>query len=214
MIKQKNVLGAVAAIVASLAPQLALAESDVNNAGGAGATATARLDFQITIPKVLFLQVGTGTVQKDNSTVDLIDFSVPAANLGDDTDVSATAGSGDLGNGAVRVRVMGNGGDVQLTATTSGALSNGTESIPWSEIKVASTAPGAPATGYSAAVIPHPAIPSTGTGAPSTVSSTKGVIRQEGVWTYTYDNAGVYAAGTYGGVNKNNGRVVYTATLP
>jgi hypothetical protein len=193
-------------------PGVALAESDVNTAAGANITATARLDFQVTIPRVLFLQVGTGTSFADNTAVDRIDFSVPAANLGDGTDVAGTGG--DLTGGAVRVRIFGNNGNIQLTAATGGALSNGTDTLPWSEIKVAATAPGAPATGYLAAAIPHPTIPSSGTGAATTITATNNVIRQEGIWTFSYDNTVAYAAGTYGGTNTNNSRIVYTATLP
>lgn len=205
-------LSLIAAAALLAAPQLALAESDVNTAAGANITATARLDFQVTIPRVLFLQVGTGTSFADNTAVDRIDFTVPAANLGDGTDVAGTGG--DLTGGAVRVRIFGNNGNIQLTAATGGALSNGTDTIPWSEITVASSAPGAAAAGYIATAIPHPTIPSSGTGAATTITATNNVIRQEGIWTFSYDNTVAYAAGTYGGTNTNNSRIVYTATLP
>ncbi len=42
--------------------------------------------------KVLFLQVGTGTLFANNGTIDLIEFVVPAANVGDGNPVAATAG--------------------------------------------------------------------------------------------------------------------------
>jgi hypothetical protein len=39
------------------------------------------------------------------------------------------------------------------------------------------------------------------------------VVNQAAVWTYTYLNDGIVPAGTYGGVNAQNGRVTYTATM-
>ena len=40
------------------------------------------------------------------------------------------------------------------------------------------------------------------------------VIHADAKWTYTYANTGLVPAGTYGGVNVRNGRVLYTATMP
>ena len=51
-----------------------------------------------------------------------ITFNVPAANVGDGTVVNATAGSGNLGNGAVTVRVVGNNGNMTLGATGPATL--------------------------------------------------------------------------------------------
>lgn len=201
--------------------QWASAESDVNTTTPGPTTSTARLDFQIVIPRVLFLQVGTGTSLADNTAVDLLTFTVPAANLGDGTDINGTGGN--LTGGAVTVRVFGNNGNIGLTATTSGALNNGAagDTIPWSEILVTASAPTTPATGYLATAIAHPVIPATGTGATTTITATNKVVRQEGIWTFRYDNTIPYAAGTYGGAGAaspgaglNNGRIVYTASLP
>ena len=107
------------------APLAANAESSFQTGGGA-LNATGRVDFRITIPKVLFLQVGTGTLFANNGAIDLIDFVVPAANVGDGNPVAANAGSGDLGNGTVTAIVRANGGNVTLAAATTGAISNGT----------------------------------------------------------------------------------------
>src|SRR3546814_12911547 len=86
-------------------------------------SASADLDFQIIIPRILFLRVGTGTDFADNGAIDLISFNVPGASLGNGTSVAATATSGDLGNGAVTARVLGNGGNVTLTSTKIGRAS-------------------------------------------------------------------------------------------
>lgn len=217
----KKLAFSLTAVAALLAPQWALAESDVNLAAGPNSTATARLDFQIVIPRVLFLQVGTGTALADNTAIDLLSFAPTAAQLGNGTNVAGTGGN--LTGGAVTVRVFGNNGNVGLTATTNGPLGNGAgDTIPWSEILVTTAAAAVPAAGFLGAAIPHPAIPLTGTGATTTITATNKVVRQEGVWTFAYDNTTMYAAGTYGGAGPaspnntgvNNGRMLYTATLP
>lgn len=202
-----------AALAALLASTWVHAESDVNTAAGPNTSASANVDFQVVIPRVLFLQVGTGTLQADNTTVDQISFTVPVANLGDSTPVAASVGSGDQGNGAVTVRLFGNGGAINLTAASpSGAdlVNAAGDTIPWTEIDVTATA-GTTASGYTGAVIPHPTINSA-TGV--TISATNKVIREVGTWTYAYKNTAAYAEGTYGGTNTQNSRVTYTASMP
>jgi hypothetical protein len=39
-------------------------------------------------------------------------------------------------------------------------------------------------------------------------------VAEDAKWAYTYLNATVPPAGSYGGVNVNNGRVTYTASVP
>lgn len=199
----------------------AFAESNINIASPGPTSATARLDFSIVIPRVLFLQVGTGTNLANNTAIDLLTFTVPAASLGNTIAVAGTGGN--LTNGAVTVKVFGNAGDITLAASTVGALNDGVpaDTIPWSEIAVVSTAPGAASAGYIATAIPHPAIPLSGAGVANTITATNKVVRQEGIWTFSYKNTVAYAAGTYGGAGAaspgaglNNGRIVYTATLP
>lgn len=189
-------------------PFFASAESNFENGSGT-LTANARLDFQIMVPRILYLRVGTGTPVADNSTVDLIAFDVPAANVGDGTPVAATAASGDLGNGAVTARVLGNDGDINFSSTTAGALSNGAgDSISFGAI--ATTV----ASLTSATTLAHPAL-ADGSTTSVTLSPASGkVVNRDARWTYTYSNSAVVAPGTYGGVNTNNGRVTYTATMP
>ena len=203
----KSLTLSVAMIAVGL-PGMASAES--NFVTGTGTlTATARVDFRITIPKILFLQVGTGTMFANNTTINLIDFVVPAANIGNGTAVAATAASGDLGNGVVTAIVRGNNGDITLVATNGGALNNGgTDTIPWSQI---TTTPSA-LTGYATQLTP-PTLANT-TSTPVTLTAVNKVVNQGAQWTYAYANANIVAPGTYGGVNVNNGRVTYTATLP
>jgi hypothetical protein len=196
------------AVMAAGLPGMVSAES--NFVTGTGTlTANARVDFQITIPKILFLQVGTGTLYANNTTVNLIDFVVPAANIGNATPVAATLASGDLGNGVVTAIVRGNNGNINLVATNGGALNNGgTDTIPWSQI---TTTPSALA-GFTTQLTP-PTLANT-TSAPVTLTAVNKIVDQGARWTYAYANANIVAPGTYGGINVNNGRVTYTATLP
>jgi hypothetical protein len=95
----KALIISIAAMAAGL-PGMVSAESNFVTGSGT-LTANANVDFRITIPKILFLQVGTGTMFANNTTINLIDFVVPAANVGNGTPVAATASSGDLNNGVV-----------------------------------------------------------------------------------------------------------------
>lgn len=186
------------AMVAMLATPFAVqAESTV--ATGAGALNTAaRVDFQITIPRFLSLQVGAL-----GASIDLITFTLtPAQAQAPGTPVAGTGGT--PGPGAVTARVVSNGGAVGLVAATGGALSNGAGgTINWSEITTAS----------SNASLPAPVL-TNATSASVTVPATAGVANQTATWTYAYQNSAIVPAGTYGGVNVNNGRVTYTASIP
>lgn len=187
------------------APYVAHAESSVVT--GATPSTTARLDFRVIIPRVLFLAVGTGaagTALTANSTIDQVTFDY-TTNSGA---VGSGAAAGSIVGNVVPVRVVGNNGAISLSATTSGALTNGvaTETIPWSEISVVSD---------QAATFPSPVIPLTGTGAGSSVAISSGtkVTNRTANWTYSYANSAVLPAGTYG-TSVNNGRIIYTATMP
>jgi hypothetical protein len=185
---------------------------------GAGpTTANAHLDFQVIIPRFIFLQVGTGTSFATNPAIDLLKYTVPATNVGDGTVISATSG-GDISAGVVTAKVVGNNftaSPVSFTATTLGALSDGAgDSISWSQFTVAV------ATLTSLTALPHPgsaAAPFTD-GAATSVSLTPvaKVINQDAKWTFKYSNTVIAAAGTYGstGTGNNNGRVTYSVTMP
>lgn len=175
-------------------------------------TATAKVDFQITIPKVLFLRVGTGTDYTTVATVDKITFTptIAESSTGLGTAVDATATSGDLGNGAVTAMVRGNYGDITLKATTLGPLTSDTaETIAWSEIDTISSRLGASTNTQLAAPVL-----ANGASADVTLTAVHKVVAQDAKWTYKYKNTNLVAAGDYGGVNANNSRVTYTATLP
>lgn len=197
----------IAAALLAAIPMMASAESNFQTGAGS-LTATARVDFQVTIPKFLYLRVGTGTDFANNPTINLVSFTVPAASVGNGTPVAASAASGDLGNGVVTARVIGNGGNVTLSSTTLGALNDGgTNTISYSQISTTA----APLT--SATALAAPAL-ADGATTNTTVTATSGVVNRDARWTYAYLNSVTPAAGSYGGVNVNNGRVTYTAVTP
>lgn len=190
-------------------PFAAQAESTFSSGTGSPLTASARVDFTITVPKILFLQVGTGTLFATNPAINLITFNVPAANIGNGTAVAATAGSGDLGNGTVTAKVIGNNGNITFTSTTLGALNDGgTNTISYGQIATAV------ATNTSATALPAPALADGATTTLTLTPASGRVVNQDAKWTYSYLNQNVVAQGTYGGVNTNNGRVTYTASMP
>jgi hypothetical protein len=188
-------------------PMLTHAESNLQTGAGA-LTATARLDFRVTVPKVLFLQVGTGTQLATNAAINLIDFVVPAANIGDGSVIAATAASGDLGSGTVTAKVIGNNGNVTLTSTTVGALGNGAgDTLSFGQIATAA------AVLTSATALAAPALADAATTS-TTVPATGKIVNRDARWTFSFLNTAVVPPGTYGGVNANNSRVTYTASMP
>lgn len=188
------------------APMLANAESTVVT--GVTSTTAARLDFKVIIPRVLFLAVGTGaagTALTANGTIDLATFDYTTNPSAVGTGAAAAVISGNV----VPVRVVGNAGAITLTAATTGPLTTGVagEVLPWSQITaVSSDTPN----------LPSPVIPLTGTGASSNVAVSSGtkITNRTANWTYSYANAAVLAAGTYGGTPALGGRITYTATMP
>ncbi|MFM2398544.1 MAG: hypothetical protein RL341_701 [Pseudomonadota bacterium] len=199
----------LALVAAAAIPGVALAESDITTGAGTPLTASARADFRVTVPKVVYLRVGAGANLADDGTINLIDFVVPAANLGDSSAVAATAASGDLANGVVTARLIGNNGTITFTSTTTGALGNGAgDTISYGQINTAA------AVLTSATALPAPALADGATTSTTVAPAAGKVVNRDARWTYTYLNQAVVAAGTYGGVNTNNGRVTYTASMP
>jgi hypothetical protein len=191
---KKISLAAVVALSAAL-PMAAQAESAVTTGPGSPISASAKVNFQITIPRFVFLQVGTGTLLANLGTVDNIVFAPAVAVVGDSTPVAGTGGN--LTGGAVSVRVIGNAGSMTLAAVgTPNLTSSGGDTIPWTQITVVA-AGGAPA---------HPTVGSGSVALPAT----GGVVNTPlaGQWTYSYANSITPAAGTY------NGQITYTASAP
>lgn len=206
----KNGFLGAALVIAGLAamPTAANAESKFVTGTSTPLTASANLDFTITIPKFVYLRVGTGTAVANNTTVDNLVYTVPAANIGDSSAISGTGG--DLSGGQVTARVMGNNGTIAFSSTTLGAMNNGAgDTISWAQMNVAV------ASNTSATALSHPSLvdgSSTSINLPTTSGSK--VTNLDAKWTFTYKNENIVAAGTYGGVNTQNGRVTYAVSMP
>jgi hypothetical protein len=205
----KSLVGAGALML----PLMTFAESNVQTgAATASPGATAHVDFTIVIPKILYLRVGAGSAYSTGAlssvnSIDLITFTPAAGTVGNGTPVAGTGG--DLTGGVETAAIVSNSGNVTLNATASGALSDGAgDTIPFTQITTAAT------TLSSATQLPAPVLTNgTSSNVVLTAPATK-LIVQDAKWTYSFANAANVPAGTYGGVNVNNGRVVYTATMP
>ena len=208
MVKNRILGIALAVAGISAMPTAANAESKFVTAASGTLAASANLDFTITIPKFVYVRIGTGSNMANSTTIDNLVYTVPAANIGDGTAIAGTGG--DLTGGQVTARVIGNNGTIAFSSQTAGALSNGAgDTISWSQMDVAV------ATNTSATALSHPTLVDGSTTsinlAPT--SGTK-VTNLDAKWTFTYKNQNIVPAGTYGGVNTNNGRVVYAVSMP
>ena len=154
---------------------------------------------------MLYLRVGTGVDRTTVATVDLINFNVPAANVGDASVIAGTGG--DLTGGVVTARVIGNNGTVTLTTATPNQIKNAAgDLISYGQIGLAV------ATLTTATAFTPPAM-TDNTTTSSTIAPTLNVVNRDAKWTFTYLNQNVVSAGTYGGVNTNNSRITYTASI-
>jgi hypothetical protein len=202
----KSLLGA-----AALALPLVASASSTVTTGAAGLTATATVDFQVVIPQFLYLQVGTGSAYTTGTlttvnTTDVITFTLAPGTVGNGTAVAGTGG--DLAGGGEIAAILGNGGSVTLTATETGALSDGNgDSIAYSQI---TTNAAANTAGYATLAAPSLAT----TPSSELVPATGKIVQADAKWTFSYANSVAAPAGTYGGTAANNGTVTYTATMP
>lgn len=183
-------------------PMWAHAES-VLTTGTGSLTATANLDFRVVVPKVLYLRVGTTGA----ANINVLNFNVSSANVGDSTPVAGTGGD-FLGSG-VNAHVRANGTGVTLMATTTGPLTSPTTTSTLSFSEFGTT--------VAANTVTRPtlAAPALTDGGSNTVSvaATGNITDSDATWTFSYLNTALLPHGTYGGA-ANNGRVVYTATMP
>lgn len=202
---QMKKLAAALVSASALFSGAAQAESVLDTA--AAFSAAARHDFRVVIPAFLFFGVGPGatTPMVANAGIGAITFTVPAASVGNATPVAGTGG--DAAASAANVRVIGNNGQVTITATNDGGgngLGTGVVAdgyIPLTQIT----------TTASNAALPAPALTNAG-GTTSLPTVASKVTNQAGTWTYSYLNTVTPGSGTFGGVGR--GRVTYTATMP
>lgn len=194
------VMKALAGAMIAAAPLMVMADS--NTATGSGALSTsASLDFKIVVPKVLFLRVGAA------GSINEINFSLTSTQVATPGTAVTTNTGGDATNG-VNVTVIGNSGNVALTAN---APSSGLQAATAGNSATIAYAQIVPTT--SDATLPHPVFGSGAPGAASTITASTGVVNKSAIWTFAYGNASVVPADTYGGSAKG-GRVVYAAAVP
>jgi len=191
-------------------PLIASAASTVTTGTGT-LTATATVNFTVVVPQYLYLRVGTGSSYTTGAfttvnTTDLITFSPAVGAVGNGTAVAGTGG--DLAGGVETAAVLGNGGNVTLTAAATGPLTDSAgDTIPFTQI---TTAAAANTTTYS--TLAAPALSNTSTS--ETVTATNKVVKADAKWTFSYANSTAVPAGTYGGTTALNGIVTYTASMP
>jgi hypothetical protein len=199
-------------MIAAAAPPLCHAESNLQSGAGSPLTATAHVDFQITIPKILFLRVGTGTGTAAggwaaNGNIDLITWAPASGTVGNGVALAGTGG--DLGGGVETAVVVANQGNVTLSSTTLGKLDDGVgDTISYNQIRTVASQL------TTVQVLAVPALAPNGGTRTVNVPAVAKIVQRDAQWTYTYRNQTTPPPGVYGGVNTNNGRVTYTASIP
>lgn len=174
---------------------------------------SVNLDFTIAIDKFIFFRIGDGNWPTPGGTPSSVAFvltpsipgvpTTPVAGSNTSVDWSGAApGFSIMPSGNVLpVEVRSNAGQVTLRATATTALASGANTIPLSEITIAT----------SDSNLPAPPIPNTGTGAAVNVVATAfaGLVTQRTAnWTLSYANLASRTAGTY------TGQVTFTASSP
>lgn len=198
------------ALIAALAvvSTVAQAESRLSASTGAGnISATAKISVNVTVPRILYLRVGSAGAQQD-----AINFAVGAAGLTGTLPIndSVYAGAVPMGAGTVTVtdtetanaqgtvtaQLWTNTGTAALSCTSTN-IAAGAVSLPKSDFKVLTTG-----------ALAHPGNDLGCGGAPTTVTPASGAGSFTGTWAYSYTPTTLPAAGTYAGV------VTYTAVQP
>lgn len=212
---RKETFARVLLATAAALPLVCSAESNIQTTSGQ--TATAHVDFQITIPKFLFLQVGSGSnyvggVYTGNPAVDQITWNLTTANVGTGP-IAGTGGVPGPNGTELAALVCNSGNSVTFTSTTTGPLTDTTaDTISYANITVAAAA------GSFGQLLNAPAL-ADGATTSIAVPGAGHIVKADAKWTYSYANTvgTVPAGGVYGGggaANTGNGRVVYTATMP
>ncbi len=191
---------------AILGPQFAAAESRWSVGTTNGLSAHADLKLKVVVPKIIILRVGdigskineitwsaigtTATDEVYNGSIPPTTTSVPFAVSDDETDADKEV------DGAVKVQVFGNAGDVTLTSGATTDLSDGGSlSIPITYFSASDTGS-----------LTHPGLVNGST----TLNNTNNIVNLSDTWTYTYNYnvANPPAAGEYTTI------ITYTATIP
>ncbi len=180
-----------AALVMALCVTSAQGASNFATGVSGTLTTSVNLNFSITIPRFVFLRVGSA------ASVNTLAYAPTVTQIVNNTGVLATGGDTGTGNSDVTVQVIGNGGgNVTLTAVTGAAnLVSGGNNMPWTTLTATSP------TGTVTA-------PPFNSGS-TVLTPASGVVNQSGSWRYTWNSGGaIFRSGTY------TGTVTYTVSMP
>lgn len=201
-------LGCIAAVAWSCAAQAGTATTT-----GLGNPASADLNFAINIDKFVFFRLGNSAWPVEDPGVSGIAFNLtPSIPGGPTTPVAVNNAPANWSGGApnfavtpngstLPVEVRSNAGQISLRASVVLPLASGVNTIPFSEITIATSNP----------ALPAPAIPNAGLGNTANVTPTSPdnfVTVRSATWTFSYANLTNRPAGAY------TGQVVFTATSP
>lgn len=168
-------------------------------------------------PKQLFLMVGVGTPAANNTTINTVSVTVPAASVGNGSAVAMTSDSTQSAspyngfavcNPPAQVYIGGSyrqpnsttgAASATLQVTTPANLTSGTDTIPFSQISWTSTA-----NGNATADIPA----GTFNGGTLFLANIPRNRFVENCFSYSYANSVVVPAGTF------TGRAVFTLVMP
>ena len=177
-------------------------------------SASARLDFVITIGKFLFFRVGTGSYPHTNSTIDTVSATLtpqvpPTGAISTPGNAQSVAWSGAAPTFvspapvSLPVEVQSNTGPIRITAGVTGPLSSlEGQTIPLSSVQITSSNP---------TDFPAPPVPNTGTGTSVQVTGTafSGLVtNRTASWNFAITPVAAPVAGQY------TGRITFTATTP
>jgi hypothetical protein len=181
-----------AAIAAATALPIASQAASSSNTGAGNISTAVNLNFNVVIPRFIFLRVGDAAPAAVNTLV----FSPTVDQMANSTAVSATGGDVGAGNSEVTITARGNAGNMSLGASNLLELTSGGNTIPSSTLTGTNT-------------VGSIAVPAFN-GAVALTAGGNGVFNQTGNWRYEWTNpaATVYAAGTYVGT------VTYTLSAP
>jgi hypothetical protein len=191
----------------TLLAQDALAESHVSAITPTNSTmsTTARLRFNVVVPKVLYLRVGNAgaTVNLFNINLGFVGLPIPSTNsvfngtpatAGRQSTISDNDNNGLAGR--VAARLWTNNGTAQLTCFGA-PLTSGAKTEPISSIQAASW--------FTTDTLPHPG---NTLACPSTAVGSAGVNDLNSSWFYYANAAQFLKSGTF------TTRVTYTASQP
>jgi len=181
---------AAAAVAATMAPLAANAAS--NSATGAGSlSAPVNLNFNVVIPRFIFLRVGDAAAASVNTLL----FSPTVAQMVASTAINATGGDTGPGNSDVTYQIFGNAGNMTLAASNLVNLTSGANNIPTTTLSVTTPTGSVNAPAFNGNVA---------------LTAVANIVNQTGTWRWAWTNPAntVYASGTYAGT------ATYTLSSP